>query len=178
MGRKSDIQGCFLKCMLRVQNPECKAWAMYNFQVKNLEPLALRHQSPPDLAQRRVFMSDGLGRNTFKSLLAGSVHFDHESVVARYLFQSRIHTLSEPWVTHLRRFRGSTLDTFGHALTFFTDLASARCRLSSLGSGMQSDQESSPALGVFRNWLDIRSTLESKFEASTYFQRPTIIRTT
>ena len=108
--------------MLRVQNPERKAWTMYNFQVKNLAPLELRHQRPPDVAQRHVFKSDGLGRNMFKSLLAGSVHFDHESVVVRYPFQSRIHTLSEPWVTHLRRFRGSTLDTFGHALTFLTDL--------------------------------------------------------
>ena len=100
---------------------------VYNLQVNNLEQLELRHQRPHDVAQRHVFKSYGLGRNMFKSLLAGSAHFDNESVVVRYPFQPRIHTLSEPWVTHLRRFRGSTLDTFGHALTFL-DVACNRTK--------------------------------------------------
>ena len=102
----------------------------------------------------------------FKSLLAESAHFDTESVVVRYPLSH------DPYS---ERAVGDSPPTFskvyfGYVWScpyFLHGLASYRSRLSSFGSGMQSDQESSLAVGVFRNWLDVCSTLESKFEAST-----------
>ena len=90
IGPKSDIQGCFWKRMLRVQNPECQAWTMCNLQVKYMEPLELRHQAPCS-GSEVCFKSYGLGRNTFKNFLSGSPLFDNESVL-RYT-----HSVTNPY---------------------------------------------------------------------------------